>query len=118
VFEFHICHSSFNIANDNIVGIFFFEMAMKRLQKELPILLNDPEIGSYFLRESSDFVNDSPSEIFRICVYLLPRTELYNYGKFKLEIIVPRNYPFQPPQLRLFVRSHFSSEHECDNRSV
>lgn len=79
-------------------------MTLKRIQKELPLLMADLEVSSYFLYESLEKVNNSPSEIYCIYGYLLPQTEPYKYGKFKVKIRLPSDYPFKPPQLLLLTR--------------
>jgi ubiquitin-conjugating enzyme E2 D/E len=70
-----------------------------RLLKELKILTEDAKVQSYFRFESSG--QDAVSKKFCIYGYLLPRTEPYNHGAFKVRITLPEHFPYQPPELQL-----------------
>jgi ubiquitin-protein ligase len=56
----------------------------KRVITELKILTMDPDVQSYFYYESSSA--DKESKCFIIYGYLLPRTEPYKSGAYKVRI--------------------------------
>jgi ubiquitin-conjugating enzyme E2 D/E len=71
----------------------------KRVLTELKILINHPDVRSYFYYESSG--RDEESKRFCIYGYLLPRTELYKNGAYKVRITLPTEFPFRSPVLEL-----------------
>jgi ubiquitin-protein ligase len=78
----------------------YFAIGSKRILAELKLLIRDPIVQSYFHYESLG--NDEKSGRFCIYGYLLPRLEPYNYGSYKVCIIIPEEFPFKPPVLQLF----------------
>jgi ubiquitin-protein ligase len=66
---------------------------------ELKILTMHPDVQSYFYYESSGI--DKKTNKFHIYGYLLPRTEPYKYGAYRVCIILPTEFPFKPPILEL-----------------
>lgn len=71
----------------------------KRVMTELKILTMHPDVQSYFYYESSG--QDKEWNRFCIYGYLLPRTEPYKNGAYKVRIILPAEFPFRPPILDL-----------------
>ena len=70
-----------------------------RVVTELKILTINPDVQSYFHYESSGI--DTILQRFCIYGYLLPRTEPYKYGSFKVRIILPAEFPLKSPILEL-----------------
>jgi ubiquitin-protein ligase len=70
-----------------------------RLSTELKFLTTDPGVQSYFQYESSG--QDEELKQFCIYGYLLPRTEPYKRGSYKVRIILPPQFPFISPMLDL-----------------
>jgi ubiquitin-protein ligase len=71
----------------------------KRVITELKILTMHPDVQAYFYYESSGA--DKESKCFVIYGYLLPRTEPYKYGAYKVRIVLRSEFPFQSPILEL-----------------
>ncbi|CAF3058095.1 unnamed protein product [Rotaria sp. Silwood2] len=76
-----------------------YSMFLKRLASELKDLTENPEVQSYFQYENSG--NDEELKQFCIFGYLLPRTEPYKYGSYKVRIIVSSEFPFKTPSVQL-----------------
>jgi len=70
-----------------------------RLLKELKILTEDANVRSYFHYESSEL--DEQSNRFCIYGYILPQSEPYNRGSYRVRITLPSEFPFKPPELEL-----------------
>jgi ubiquitin-protein ligase len=71
----------------------------RRLLKELKILTEDANVRSYFHYESSG--QDERSN--RFCIYgrILPRSEPYNRGSYRVRIVLSSAFPFALPELEL-----------------
>ena len=70
---------------------------LDRLLSELTILITNNDVQSYFRFESSEPYGDK----FSIIGYLLPQSEPYRNGEFRIRIIIPKEYPFESPKLQL-----------------
>jgi ubiquitin-protein ligase len=90
-FIFEIISISFSIMEGRAVG--------KQLMTELKILIMHPDVQSYFYFESSGI--DEKTNKFRIYGYLLPRTEPYKHGAYRVRITLPVEFPFKSPILEL-----------------
>ena len=71
----------------------------KRLLMELKMLTTNLEVQSYFHYEGIE--NDKKLKRFVIYGYLLPRTEPYKYGSYKVRIELPVEFPFKNPKIYL-----------------
>jgi ubiquitin-protein ligase len=71
----------------------------RRVITELKILQTDSDVQSYFHYESSG--KDEQLKQFCIYGYLLPRSEPYKNGSFKVRIPLPAEFPFRSPALEL-----------------
>ncbi len=71
----------------------------RRLLKELKILTEDADVQSYFHYESSEL--DETSKKSCIYGYLLPQSEPYKRGSYRVRIVLPSWFPFEPPKLEL-----------------
>jgi len=86
-----------NLTKDHAYGV--LAHLNNRLLMELKILKEDADVQSYFHYESSGL--DKTSKKFCIYGYLLPQSEPYNRGSYRVRIVLPSNFPFEPPELEL-----------------
>jgi ubiquitin-conjugating enzyme E2 D/E len=80
----------------------------KRLLSELKILTTSADVQSYFRYESSGQHEGK----FCIIGYLLPQSEPYRNGAFKVRIILPNGFPFESPKLQLLTPIYHSTVNE------
>jgi ubiquitin-protein ligase len=90
-----------NPNNDHVVGDAGNAPALnnRRLSEELKILTEDADVRSYFHYESSGL--DETSNKFCIYGYLLPQSEPYKRGSYRVRIVLPTGFPSEPPDLHL-----------------
>ena len=72
---------------------------LKRILAEIKLLQTNAEVQSYFHYEKSE--NEENFKRFCIYGYLLPQTEPYKYGSYKVRITLPFEFPFKPPEMSL-----------------
>lgn len=73
----------------------------QRVMTEIKILAIQSDVQSYFHYESSR--RDKNSNNFCIYGYLLPRTEPYKHGAYKIRIILPIDFPYKKTILELLI---------------
>ena len=79
----------------------------RRVMTELKILTRHLNVQSYFSYESSG--PDQQSNCFCIYGYLLPRTEPYKYGAYRIRIVLSAEFPFRSPILQLLTYIYHSA---------
>lgn len=87
----------------------------KMLMRQLKELTQDPHVQSYFYYESSK--EDHASKQFLISGYLLPQSEPYKYGSYKVLITIPADFPFRRPEMDLLTRIYHPAVNDSTRRS-
>jgi len=73
------------------------ELALKRIQRELASILDDPPPGCFLLQMGDD--------LFQWKVEVQgPPDSPFEDGTFTLHVIFPKTYPFQPPKVKFETR--------------
>lgn len=72
---------------------------INRLSMQLKMLTTDADVQSYFHYEGSK--EDEDLKQFCIYGYLLPNSEPYKNGSYRVRIILSPEFPFKPPDLQL-----------------
>ncbi|CAF2651454.1 unnamed protein product [Rotaria sp. Silwood2] len=90
----------------------------RRIQSELRLLINDPQVKLYFHYETSGYYNNDQSKPFLIYGYILPRAFPYKYGSFKIKLRLPYEYPFRMPEVIFLTQIYHPQIQYCGKELV
>jgi ubiquitin-protein ligase len=111
----HTINPADNLNNNRAVdgfGIAPSQQFSRRLLSELRILRENADVQSYFRFESSGQYEGK----FCIDGYLLPQSEPYRNGAFKVRITLTTYFPFQSPELQLLTPIYHPAVNEDMSR--